>query len=177
VKNILYVSINMSLYGYGYEGMGYRYPRRKREVKTKLSEPTKYARAAIYNVGAARVNPWIDFLRKEHVYDEIREIFNRVRNKYKAQPKDPERAKRARERELEMLEEEYQALNDDLSTLVPAYTSKYGTTLSFENARLAAEAKLRKRATDLMRMTGKQSKIIPPITEAELKQLREAKIL
>jgi hypothetical protein len=50
----------MSIYGYGeLYGTGYRYPRRKREVKTKFDDKglVKYA----------RVNPWIAHLRKEKV--------------------------------------------------------------------------------------------------------------
>jgi hypothetical protein len=100
-----------------------------------------------------------------------------AREKYVPHPKDPERAKKARERELEMLEEEYGALRGDISDLVPTYATKYGKTLSFENARLAAEAKLRKRATDLMRITGKVSQVIPPISPQEIKELRERGIL
>jgi hypothetical protein len=68
----------MSIYGYGeLYGSGYRYPRRRREVKTKFDDEglKRYAKAAIYNVGAARVNPWIAFLRSEGVYDEIRKLF------------------------------------------------------------------------------------------------------
>jgi hypothetical protein len=78
---------------------------------------------------------------------------------------------------LEILEEEYSALHGDISDLAPKYTSKYGSTLSFENARLAAEAKLRKRATDLMKMTGKVSHVIPPISKAEIDKLRKQGIL
>jgi hypothetical protein len=180
VKNILYLSINMSLYGYGeLYGSGYRYPRRRREVKTKFDDKglEKYARASIYNIGAARVNPWIAHLRKEKVYEKISKLLQDARKTYVPHPKDPERAKKARERELEMLEEEYGALRRDLKDLVPTYTSKYGSTLSFENAKIAAEAKLRKRATDLMRMTGKVSEIIPPISDQEIANLREQGIL
>jgi hypothetical protein len=88
-----------------------------------------------------------------------------------------ERAKKARERELEIFEEEYAALHTDYPDIIPTYNTKYGKTLSFENARIAAEAKLRKRATDLMRMTGKVSQVIPPISAAELNTLREQGIL
>jgi hypothetical protein len=170
----------MSLYGYGeLYGSDYRYPRRKRQVKTFLDDEAKkrYAKAAIYNIGSARVNPWIAFLRSEGVYDEIRELLNDARKTYVPQPKDPERAKKARERELEMLEEEYSALRGDINDLIPTYTSKYGKTLSFEDARLAAEAKLRKRATDLMKSTGKVSQVIPPISNAEIEKLRKQGIL
>jgi hypothetical protein len=183
VKNILYLSLNMSMYGYGYDdelyGTGYRYPRRKREVKTKFDDKglEKYARASIYNIGAARVNLWIAHLRKEKVYDKIRQAIQDAKKTYVPKPKDPERAKKARERELEMLEEEYGALRRDLSGLAPTYTSKYGTALAFENARLAAEAKIRRRATKLMRQTGKVSNIIPPISKAEIEELCEKGIL
>jgi hypothetical protein len=170
----------MSIYGYGeLYGSGYRYPRRRREVKTKFDDKglERYARASIYNIGAARVNPWIAHLRKEKVYDKIRALLQDARKSYVPHPKDPERAKKARERELEMLEEEYGALRRDISGLAPTYTSKYGKTLSFENARIAAEAKLRKRATDLMRLTGKVSEVIPPISEQEIEELRNQGIL
>jgi hypothetical protein len=76
-----------------------------------------------------------------------------------------------------MLEEEYGALRGDVSSLAPTYTTKYGTALSFENARIAAEAKLRKRATDLMRITGKVSEVIPPISDQEIEDLRKQGIL
>jgi hypothetical protein len=85
VKNILYICLNMSIYGYGeLYGSGYRFPRRRREVKTSLDDKgkKKYALAAIYNIGAARVNPWIAHLRKEKVYDKIRELLNEARKTY-----------------------------------------------------------------------------------------------
>jgi hypothetical protein len=180
VKIIFLLGLNMSVYGYGnVYGMGYRYPRRKREVKTELDQEgkEKYAKAAIYNIGAARVNPWIAHLRSKGVYDEIRKLLNEAKKSYVPRPKNPEMRKKALQRELEILEEEYGALHENYPELIPTYTSKYGTTLSYENARRAADAKLRKRATDLMNMTGKVSQVIPPISPEELKALREQGIL
>jgi hypothetical protein len=171
----------MSIYGYGTEydteyGTGYRYPKRRRQVKTKLEEPEKFARAAIYNVGAARVNPWIQHLRNTKTFEKIRKALIEARQSYVPKPKDPERTRKALERELKILEEEYNAVHGNYPKLVDPYNTKYGSTISYENARLAAEAKLRRRATYLSKLLGKPTSV-PPITGKEIDDLRTQGIL
>jgi hypothetical protein len=48
----------MIVYGYRFEGSGYRYPRRQR--KAVIANPEAWARAAIYNKGAVADNPWFN---------------------------------------------------------------------------------------------------------------------
>jgi hypothetical protein len=68
----------MSVYGYGTEyGMGYRYPRRAR--KAVIADPEAWTRAAIYNNGVVAENPWVQYLKKKGVYDQIKRYYREQR--------------------------------------------------------------------------------------------------
>jgi hypothetical protein len=120
VKIIFFLGLNMSIYGYGMYGTGYRYPRRKREVKTKIDEPKLWARAAIVNKGMADENPWIQHLRSTGAYKEIRNALLKAKATYV--PKNPEKRKTAMQRRKDHLAQELEVLDKDYPELKESYT-------------------------------------------------------
>jgi hypothetical protein len=162
----------MSIYGYGFEGEGYRYPRRAR--KAVIADPKAWARAAIYNKGVVAANPWVQHLRRKGVYKQIREILREAAKDY--HPKDPEKRKTNLERALAKLEDEYVTISKDYPKLREGY--KYNKTLPYDAARKRIFDQLRKRATYIMAVTGKQSNI-PPLKpqEAALLEKEEEELM
>jgi hypothetical protein len=62
----------MSVYGYGYEGAGYRYPRRAR--RAYIADPKGWTRVTVFNAAVAKTNPWVNFLREKGYYKDISKI-------------------------------------------------------------------------------------------------------
>jgi hypothetical protein len=145
VKNILYLCLNMSLYGYGY-----RYPRRAR--KAVIADPEKWARAAIYNKGVVAENPWVQHLRKKGVYDEISRLLQEAKKDYV--PKNPEKRKIALNRELQNLQDEYLAIAADYPKLKEQYPYK---TMTYDAAKKAYLDKLINRANTIANELGIES--------------------
>jgi hypothetical protein len=58
-------------------GEGYRYPRRRREIKVETYYPESaypnLIRATVFNRAIAKENPWIKHLRDTGAYDRIRD--------------------------------------------------------------------------------------------------------
>jgi hypothetical protein len=84
----------MSVYGYGFEGMGYRYPRLRRRVSVETyigdeKDKEAWAKAAIFNKAIADENPWIKHLRDTGTYKKIRQALLEAKATYV--PKDPEK--------------------------------------------------------------------------------------
>jgi hypothetical protein len=161
VKIIFYLGLNMNVYGYGFEGMGYRYPRRAQ--KAVIAEPLKWARAAIYNKGVVEENPWVQHLKKKGVYDQIRAILQEAKKDYV--PKNPEKRRMSLMREMENLQDEYAALAIDHPGLRENYKYK---TMSYDDARHAVLNKLIKRMNaisaeiGLPPFTPKKETLVPP---------------
>jgi hypothetical protein len=161
VKIIFYLGLNMSLYGYGFEGMGYRYPRRAR--KAVIADPKAWARAAIYNKGVVEENPWVTHLRNTGVYDKIRELLESARATYV--PKNPEKRKQNLIRQLRNLEDEYRAISGDYPDLKAAYKYK---AMPYDAAREAVMKQIAKKANQIMRETGEKTEVIPYLEAIEL---------
>jgi hypothetical protein len=151
----------MSVYGYGFEGLGYRYPRRAR--KAVIANPEAWARAAIYNKGVVAENPWVTHLRKNGVYDKIRELLESARATYVL--KNPEKRRQNLIRQLKSLEDEYIAVSGDYSKLKEGY--KY-MALTYDDVRKAVLDQLAKRGNVIMRKTGEKSTILSYLEEIEL---------
>jgi hypothetical protein len=67
----------MSLYGYGY-----RYPRARRGI-VEYQDPQAYAKAAIFNKAIAANNSWVQFLKMNGYYDDIRGILQEASKAYR----------------------------------------------------------------------------------------------
>jgi hypothetical protein len=137
----------MSLYGYGFEGMGYRYPRRAR--KAVIADPEKWARAAIYNKGVVAENSWVQHLKQKGVYDQIRTILQEAKKDYV--PKNPEKRKVALNRELQNIQDEYLAIAADYPKLKEQYPYK---AISYDAAKKALLDKLIARANAIANELG-----------------------
>jgi uncharacterized small protein (DUF1192 family) len=116
--------------GYGLEGYGYRYPKRRR----KLTVQTFYSpevqpdviRAATFNRSIAKKNPWIQHLEKSHFYDKVRKLLQKARANYK--PKDPEKRAKVLARELTKLQAQLNILEKEKAakSLEIEYNKRYG---------------------------------------------------
>jgi hypothetical protein len=147
VKNILYLCLNMSLYGYGYEGMGYRYPKRRRRVSVETyigddKDQEAWAKAAIFNKAIADQNPWIRHLRESGTYAKIRKLLLDAKATYN--PKDPEKRSKAMARRMTHIGQELEVLNKDFPTLLKEYnyTTPYGMARAKAMDKLVREANL-----------------------------------
>jgi hypothetical protein len=117
-----------NMYGYGLEGYGYRYPRRRR----KLTVETFYSpevqpdviRAAVYNRAIARNNPWIQHLRKTDFYTKVRQLLQEARATYK--PKDPAKRRKLLNQELTKLQAQLNILQQE--KLAKSLATEYGDT-------------------------------------------------
>jgi hypothetical protein len=164
VKIIFYIGLNMSVYGYGNVGMGYRYPRRAR--KAVIADPMKWARAAIYNKGVVEENPWVQHLKKKGVYDKIRALLQEAKKDYV--PKNPEKRRESLMRQMENLQDEYNVIAADYPILRQGY--KY-TAMPYDLARQAVLDKLDKRIKAIAKELGigpKPGLIGPPPSTPEL---------
>jgi hypothetical protein len=137
----------MSLYGYGFEGMGYRYPKRAR--KAVIADPEKWARAAIYNKGVVAENPWVQHLKQKGVYDQISALLREAKKDYV--PKNPEKRKIALNRELQNIQDEYLAIAADYPKLKEQYPYK---AISYDAAKKALLDKLITRANAIANELG-----------------------
>jgi ATP-dependent Lon protease len=119
-----------NMYGYGLEGYGYRYPKRKRRLTVETYYPEKLypdvIRAATFNRAIAMENPWLKHLRKSGFYDEVRKLLQKARETY--QPKDPAKRARVLSRELTKLQAQLNLLEKEKTakTLEKEYKQKYG---------------------------------------------------
>jgi hypothetical protein len=137
----------MSLYGYGYEGMGYRYPKRRRKVSVEThigdeKDQEAWAKAAIFNKGIAETNPWIQHLRRTGTYDKIRKALLDAKLTYK--PKDPEKRSNSLKRRMTHIGQELEVLYKEYPTLRSKY--KYGETIPYDLARTKIANKLAREA-------------------------------
>jgi hypothetical protein len=140
----------MSLYGYGMAGMGYRYPRRKRQIeamKTFIDKDDReaWARAAVFNRASVSANPWVKYLEDTGVYDQIGNILRNARKGYYNSPyyKAPDEATKLRQakaienrkkhlqEEIDLLKQ-YQANPGEL--LKEYRTKKFANEVKFEDA-------------------------------------------
>jgi archaellum component FlaC len=124
VKNILYVCLNMSLYGYGY-----RYPRRARKAYIGEENAEKWARAAIFNTAVANKNPWVEFLRSKKFYDELRDKLGKLRIEYYS--KYPFTSSALAQKKLNQLKRQLESLNEEYDVVkskAPLLSDDYSTT-------------------------------------------------
>jgi hypothetical protein len=119
-----------NMYGYGLEGYGYRYPKRKRRLTVETYYPEKVypdvIRAATFNRAIALENPWLKHLRQSGFYDEVRKLLQKARETY--QPKDPAKRAAVLGRELTKLQAQLNLLEKEKTakTLEKEYKKKYG---------------------------------------------------
>jgi CRISPR/Cas system CSM-associated protein Csm3 (group 7 of RAMP superfamily) len=139
----------MSLYGYGYEGMGYRYPRRPRKAYIGEKQAQTWTKAAVFNTAISRSNPWVDFLRNNNYYDEIKDVFRRAREAY--YQKYPLNDLPVVERKLDLLKKQLDTLKEEGDVIernAPGLADIYATTkvakrVSYGDAVEETKARLR----------------------------------
>jgi predicted nuclease with TOPRIM domain len=130
------------MYGYGLEGYGYRYPRRKRQMTVAAyyypgELQDEYIKAAVFNKAIASENPWIKFLRKEKFYDDIRNKLRDLRDKYQREVKQgkiEENRLKALKRELMKLQAEKSILEGEQKTkkLAKSFAEKFKDRVSYD---------------------------------------------
>jgi hypothetical protein len=119
-----------NMYGYGLEGYGYRYPRRRRKLTVETYYPEsaqpELIRAAVFNRAIAQKNDWIQHLKSSGFYDEVRKLLQKARATYK--PKDPTKRARTLARELTKLQAELNILQKEKAarSLAPEYAQTLG---------------------------------------------------
>jgi hypothetical protein len=148
----------MSVYGYGTYGMGYRYPRRKRQfeaMKTFIRPEDRedWAKAAIFNRASVSANPWVKYLEDTGVYETIGQILRDARTGYytsryykapnaeqkKRMEKALENRKKHLQEEIDLLKT-YQANPGDLLSIYQ--TKKFATEVPYSQAVLDEIEKL-----------------------------------
>jgi hypothetical protein len=119
-----------NMYGYGLEGYGYRYPKRKRRLAVETYYPENVypdvIRAATFNHALARKNPWIEHLEKSQFYDKVRQLLQEARKTYK--PKDPAKRAKVLDRELTKFQAQLNFLEKEkiAKSLEKEYNKRYG---------------------------------------------------
>jgi hypothetical protein len=119
-----------NMYGYGLEGYGYRYPKRKRRLTVETYYPEKVypdvIRAATFNRALAKKNPWIEHLDSSGFYTKVRELLQEARKTYK--PKDPAKRAKVLDRELTKLQAQLNLLEKEkiAKSLEDEYKKRYG---------------------------------------------------
>jgi hypothetical protein len=119
-----------NMYGYGLEGYGYRYPRRRRKLTVETYYPEsahpELIRAAVFNRAIAKKNPWIEHLEKSKFYENVRNLLQQARATYK--PKDPAKRAKTLARELTKLQAELNVLQKEKTarSLAPEYAQTLG---------------------------------------------------
>jgi hypothetical protein len=130
-----------NMYGYGLEGYGYRYPKRKRRLTVETYYPEsvqpEVIRAATFNRALARKNPWIEHLDKSGFYTEVRELLQQAKKTYK--PENPEKRAKVLARELTKLQAQLNILEKEkvARSLESEYKKRYGEKfkdLTYETA-------------------------------------------
>jgi hypothetical protein len=119
------------MYGYGLDGYGYRYPRRKRQLTAETYFPENVrpdlVRAAVFNRAIAAKNPWIQHLKEKGVYKKIQEELQKARESYKPPPKT-DKQKRALSTQLKRLHAELNILKDEAKnkSLLDEFKDEFG---------------------------------------------------
>jgi predicted nucleic acid-binding Zn-ribbon protein len=156
VKNILYLSLNMSIYGYGeLYGSGYRYPRRPRKAYIGKDQEKLWTRAAVFNTAIANKNPWVEFLRSKNFYDELRDKLRKLREEYyKGRPyttvTDVQRKISQLEKQLDTLREERDVIERTAPELTDVYAgTKVAQRLPYAEAVSLTKNKLNKEINNI----------------------------
>jgi hypothetical protein len=109
-----------NMYGYGLEGYGYRYPRRRRRIPTvetfyppEAVQPD-LVRAAVFNRAIVKRNDWINFLRNNDYFNKIRDLLKDAAAKYRAQKPLTEKTQKSLERQATRLKAELSILQNEL---------------------------------------------------------------
>jgi hypothetical protein len=116
IKHELLLENPKKMYGYGLEGYGYRYPRRRRMMGVESyyypgELQNEFIKAAVFNRAIASKNPWIQHLKDTGVYDKIREELQKAKQSYKT--KDPSKRAQTLARELKKLQTELNILQKE----------------------------------------------------------------
>jgi hypothetical protein len=131
IKHEMLLENPEEMYGYGLEGYGYRYPRRKRELTVSTYYPEKakpeLIRAAVFNRAIAAKNPWIQHLKEKGVYKRIQEELQKARESYVPKAKT-DKQKRALATQLTRLQAQLQILKDEheKKSLLDEFKDEYG---------------------------------------------------
>jgi hypothetical protein len=165
-----------NMYGYGLEGYGYRYPRRRRELTVKTYYPPevqpKVIQAAVFNRALAKKNDWIEHLRTSGFYDKVRDLLQAAKATYK--PKDPAKRKNVLDRELTKLQAQLNILEQErvARSLEPEYKQTFGerfkdytydTALNDKITRLQNEiARIRQNIQSLQSVPTGQVQVLVP---------------
>jgi hypothetical protein len=131
------------MYGYGLEGYGYRYPRRRRQMTVSAyyypgELQDEYIKAAVFNKAIASENPWIKFLRQKGFYEEIGRKLRELRNKYQEEVKKGEKLDEKRiktlKRELMKLQAEKAILEGEQKAkkLAKSFAEKFQDRVSYD---------------------------------------------
>jgi uncharacterized small protein (DUF1192 family) len=140
-----------NMYGYGLEGYGYRYPRRRREVTVSTYYPPEtqpeLIRAAVFNRAIAKKNDWIEHLHDSGFYDKVRDLLQAAKATYK--PKDPTKRQKILNRELTRLKAELNVLQKEqiARSLAPEFSQTLGkkyTDLTYDDVLKDKIARLQK---------------------------------
>jgi hypothetical protein len=133
-KSLGQQNYSANMYGYGLEGYGmlgegYRYPRRRRRLTVETYYPEsaypELIRATVFNRAIAKENPWIKHLRETGAYDRIRAELQNAARTY--QTKDPEKRKKALDREIVKLKAQLKILQNEAASknLAPEFQRKF----------------------------------------------------
>jgi hypothetical protein len=156
------------MYGYGFEGSGYRYPKRRRKVSVETyigdeKDQEAWAKAAIYNKAIANQNPWIKHLRESGTYDKIRKALLDARLTYN--PTNVESRKKSLQRRMTHIGQEVQVIGKEYPDLM----KDYEYDLPYNEAKNKAIAKLIREANMLKLNYGIElPKGIPQLSLEEL---------
>jgi hypothetical protein len=158
VKNILYSSLNMSIYGYGSEYVGgIAYPKVQRQFL--YAEPEKWAKAAIYNAAIVKQNPWVNYLKQNGVYKQIGQILREARQGYKSV--NPAKRAKTLKTQLNRVQKIYNLVNADYPDH-PELRQEYDYKIPYEEAKGRALARLIKQANRLGKELGVEVKLGEP---------------
>jgi uncharacterized small protein (DUF1192 family) len=120
-----------NMYGYGLEGYGYRYPRRRRKLTVETYYPEAVqpdlVRATVFNRAIAKKNDWITFLRSNDYFNKIRELLKDATAKYRAQKPLTEKGQKSLQRHLTKLQAELNVSQNEAQNkrLVQEFAQKY----------------------------------------------------
>jgi hypothetical protein len=141
IKHEMLLENPQKMYGYGLEGYGYRYPRRRRQMAvTAYYYPgelqDEYIKAAVFNKAIASKNPWINFLRQKGFYDDIRKKLRDLRQKYQEEvgKKPDEKRIKTLKRELMKLQAEKAILEGEQKAkkLASSFAEKFKDRVSYD---------------------------------------------
>jgi archaellum component FlaC len=136
-------------------GTGYRYPRRSRKAYIGDKNAELWAKAAIFNTAVANKNPWVEYLRRNKVYDKIRDELQKARIGYYAERpykevSDVDRKLEQLQRQLDTLNEEYGVVKSKAPDLATKYAAtKVSKSLSYDKAVSLTTDKLQREIDNL----------------------------